>query len=122
MFDFPASPAEGALFQPSGGPLYKFSNGVWTIPSTPPVMSIGDTAPVSPIPGQLWWRSTDGASFVWFDDGTSKQWVQFNIGTFPEAPKDGKSYVRQNGVWVEQTGVVKISEGTLAVAAQTIPT
>src|SRR4051812_41129124 len=86
MFDFPASPAEGALFQPSGGPLYKFSNGVWTIPSTPPVMSISDTAPANPIPGQLWWRSTDGASFLWFDDGTSKQWIQFNISTKPGTP------------------------------------
>jgi hypothetical protein len=57
-FDFPGTPTEGQLFAPTGGPLYKYSNGVWTIPSTPPVMSISDTAPVSPIPGQLWWRSS----------------------------------------------------------------
>jgi hypothetical protein len=44
-------------------------------------MSIADTAPANPIPGQLWWRSSDGASFLWFDDGTSKQWVGFNIST-----------------------------------------
>lgn len=85
-FDFPASPAEGQLFAPSGGPLYKFTNGVWTIPSTPPVMSISDTAPANPIPGQLWWRSSDGLSFVWFDDGTSKQWVGFNVSATPYSP------------------------------------
>ena len=82
-FDFPASPAEGALFQPAGGPLYKFTNGAWTIPSTPPVMSISDTAPANPIPGQLWWESDTGNAFLWFDDGTSRQWVQFNVSSKP---------------------------------------
>lgn len=80
-FDFPASPVEGQLFNPVGGPLYKYTNGVWTIPSTPPVMSIGDTPPANPIPGQLWWDSDSGSSYIWYDDGTSKQWVQYNVAS-----------------------------------------
>jgi Collagen triple helix repeat (20 copies) len=41
---------------------------------------ISDTAPSSPQAGQLWWRSTDGNTFLWFNDGTSSQWVQQNMG------------------------------------------
>ena len=37
---------------------------------------IGDGPPASPIEGALWWRSTDGRLFIWFNDGTSSQWVQ----------------------------------------------
>jgi hypothetical protein len=29
MFDFPSSPAEGAIYAPPGGPQYQFSGGVW---------------------------------------------------------------------------------------------
>jgi hypothetical protein len=36
MMDFPASPANGALFTPApGGPTYVYSNGVWLQSSTP---------------------------------------------------------------------------------------
>jgi len=37
--------------------------------------SIGTTAPASPAVGQLWWRSDQGRLFLWYDDGTSQQWV-----------------------------------------------
>jgi len=37
--------------------------------------SIGITAPAAPAVGQLWWRSDQGRLFLWYDDGTSQQWV-----------------------------------------------
>jgi len=37
--------------------------------------AIGTTAPASPAIGQLWWRSDQGRLFLWYDDGTSQQWV-----------------------------------------------
>ena len=30
-FDFPASPSEGTVFSPAGGPVYTFTDGVWRI-------------------------------------------------------------------------------------------
>jgi hypothetical protein len=36
---------------------------------------IGAAAPLNPIPGQLWWRPTDGNLYIYYDDGTSQQWV-----------------------------------------------
>lgn len=38
--------------------------------------AISDTAPSSPVDGQLWWRSTDGVLFIRFNDGNSTQWVE----------------------------------------------
>ena len=33
------------------------------------------TPPASPVDGKLWWDSTSGNLFVFYDDGTSTQWV-----------------------------------------------
>src|SRR5688572_26330419 len=40
-----------------------------------PTLTISGTAPSSPTPGDLWWNSTTGVFFVYYDDGTSVQWV-----------------------------------------------
>jgi hypothetical protein len=42
------------------------------------VAAIGTTAPTSPAVGQLWWRSDTGRLMIWYDDGTSQQWVPAN--------------------------------------------
>lgn len=39
------------------------------------VATISDAPPVSPIAGQLWWQSSTGYMFIYFNDGTSSQWV-----------------------------------------------
>lgn len=36
---------------------------------------IGDAAPANPLPGQLWWNSADGNLYIYYNDGTSSQWV-----------------------------------------------
>ena len=38
-------------------------------------VTISDTAPSSPSPGDLWWESDSGALLVFFNDGSSSQWV-----------------------------------------------
>ena len=38
-------------------------------------VAIGTTAPGSPVAGQLWWRSDTGRLMIWYNDGTSQQWV-----------------------------------------------
>lgn len=78
-FDFPASPSEGQVFTPAGGPAYRYSSGVWTVAtSLTSFATISDGAPSSPVPGQLWWESDTGNLYIWFDDGNSQQWVQLN--------------------------------------------
>ena len=40
-----------------------------------PLIAIGTTAPASPQAGQLWWRSDTGRLMLYYNDGTSSQWV-----------------------------------------------
>ena len=46
---------------------------------------IADAAPGSPQPGQLWWESDTGNTYIWYNDGDSSQWIQQNIQTPPSA-------------------------------------
>ena len=41
---------------------------------------ISNTAPSDPDEGDLWWDSTDGNLYVYYDDGDSQQWVITNLG------------------------------------------
>jgi hypothetical protein len=34
-----------------------------------------DMAPLSPMNGDIWWDSARAELFIWYDDGTSQQWV-----------------------------------------------
>ena len=38
-------------------------------------VTVGTAAPSSPAEGDMWWDSDDGKLFVYYDDGTSQQWV-----------------------------------------------
>jgi len=38
-------------------------------------VTISATAPASPSVGSLWWDSNGGQLYLWYDDGTSQQWV-----------------------------------------------
>lgn len=46
---------------------------------------ISDTPPASPKPGQLWFESDSGNTFIWYDDGNTQQWVQVNTTSQPAA-------------------------------------
>jgi hypothetical protein len=67
------------------------------------IMYIGDSPPPSPVVGQTWYESDTGNSFVYYDDGTSIQWVPSHVGALPsgggggipEAPTDGQLYSRR---------------------------
>jgi hypothetical protein len=72
-----------------------------------------DTPPADPVINQIWWDSSSGNSFVYYNDGNSTQWVPLTLGSIggggggggvPEAPIDGKQYGRQDADWTEITG------------------
>lgn len=47
------------------------------IESTPLVVPVGDLAPTVPAPvqGALWFNSANGQLYVYYDDGTTQQWI-----------------------------------------------
>ena len=49
---------------------------------------IADAAPAGPVPGTLWFESDSGNTFIWYEDGTSNQWVQVNAGVAVGASAD----------------------------------
>ncbi len=61
-----------------------------------PSVKVQTTAPVSPNVGDLWWNTTNTVLYIYYNDGTSSQWVQVGyaelqaelaalIGAAPEA-------------------------------------
>jgi hypothetical protein len=60
---------------PMDGKYYARKDQAWAEFEAGSTVVISDTPPPSPKPGTLWWDSTIGVTFIYFDDGTSAQWV-----------------------------------------------
>lgn len=76
-FPGPAGLTVGQKFT-AAGITYTWNGTAWTmpvgiVPGGP--IYISDTAPASATPGQLWWQSSTGMLFIYYNDGTSSQWV-----------------------------------------------
>jgi len=73
--------------------------------------NVSDTPPANPVQGQIWWKSDTGETFIWYDDASADtgQWVQQSDASLPDAPADGKSYLRNTGAWQAQTGVIQVA-------------
>jgi hypothetical protein len=116
----PLTPQNGALWWDSvGTQLYVYytdpNSSEWVVANNNFTSSggggggasvtIGTTAPPTPKPGDLWWDSTAGQLYLWYDDGTSKQWTAVVNQTggggsgIAEAPADGSLYARTSGLW-----------------------
>lgn len=83
--------------------LYVLRGGTWTAITGSGgggggSISVGPTAPSTPVQGDLWWDSIGGTMYIYYIDGTSNQWViaspnvggetNTNIFTGPSAPGD----------------------------------
>ena len=63
---------------PADGVSYGRKNGAWVASVGGAVIS--DGPPPGPLtPGQLWWEADSGNTYLWYDDGSSQQWMQQNI-------------------------------------------
>jgi hypothetical protein len=72
--DFPANPTDGEVF---GSYVWSASKGVWQSreeSAAPAVVS--PVPPTTPTPGDIWVDSSDGISYVYYDDGSSGQWIE----------------------------------------------
>jgi hypothetical protein len=74
-------------------------------------MIIADAPPAGAFHGQQWWDSDAGKMYVWYNDGTSQQWVQVSgggggkaYGIPDDAPVDGLTYGRKDAAWSEVGG------------------
>ena len=110
-FQFPSSPTDGQIYTPPepGAPSYIYHTPSWQLVASHTsdgLLTISDGPPASPVPGQQWWESDTGLTYVWYDDGSgspSAQWVQTSGSGIADAPRDGKFYARKDGAWIDIT-------------------
>lgn len=122
-FDFPNSPTIGQI---ASGPgiQWQWDGAKWVVMggSTRAYNNITITSipPTSPAAGDLWWNTNDGNLYIFFNDGTSSQWVVANSSnpSMPEAPTDGRNYLRQGSSqsWLPGQPLAGVIDGSNAVA------
>jgi hypothetical protein len=77
-------------------------------------VSIDDTAPSSPSPGNLWLDTNTGILYVYFDDGNSEQWIQ-PVFPYPDTTNLATlSYVDNSVATLASISYVNNSVATLA--------
>ena len=77
--DFPTSPSNGQTFT-SGTITYTYNStaGLWNSAASGgggSSVTVSDTAPTSPSDGDQWYNSLSLKMFVYYNDGSSSQWV-----------------------------------------------
>ena len=91
VIDFPAAPANGQVFVAPNGVTYRWQStpapGLWLSSGGGASISSGDTPPSNPVANQLWFHTTMGQLFVYYDDGNTTQWVPASPNMFvPTSP------------------------------------
>lgn len=56
--------------------------------------TVSDTAPSSPQAGALWYKSSNGKTYIYYADGTSNQWVEIGENAQVTIPGHGSTHVR----------------------------
>jgi hypothetical protein len=72
---------------------------------------VSATPPASPTPGMLWFDSTGGQTYVWYDDGNTQQWV---VAVNAVASLSPATTTTLGGVMVEGTTIKAAGDGTIS--------
>lgn len=131
--NFPTSPAVGDVYT-VGNSSWVWNGVNWASGASlegtqsPPIVTISDTAPIPTTLGELWWNSSTGQLKLYYDDGTSVQWVDANSSIFTTVnyiTSDGESTLTNKTIsYVDNTltGVAPLASPTFTgtVTASTI--
>lgn len=133
----PATPWAGQpIFETDTLTPFIWSGSAWVVAGGGGSIEISATAPATPSAGDLWWDSDNGALYIYYNDGTSSQWVDaasprvFISATAPTGypgqlwldSDDGSMYVYYTdpgGVNSQWIGAVSRSGGILQVVSTT---
>lgn len=88
---------EGSLaYDTSTDMLYAFDGSAWNLTGGGGGASVttDDTAPSTPSDGDLWYDSTTGKTFVWYEDGSSDQWVEVGAASGLAIPNHASTHIR----------------------------
>jgi hypothetical protein len=76
---FPSSPTNGQIYTDTvTGNRYIFDSAksLWKFAANNVGMSVSSTPPSGIAPGAMWFNREIGRTFVYYDDGDSKQWIE----------------------------------------------
>ena len=74
--NFPDSPSNGDTTTLNGVVYtYNATAALWDTIEASISVTVSDTAPTSPSAGDQWFNSTNGSLLIYYNDGTSSQWV-----------------------------------------------
>jgi putative lipoic acid-binding regulatory protein len=78
--DRPAVPVPGMFrYNTDIGAFEGYNSTGWSAPGSS--VAINADPPLTPTAGDLWWDSSNGNLFIYYDDGDSQQWVSAVINT-----------------------------------------
>jgi len=82
---------------PSDGTTYARQSGAWAaVTAAAATITTSSTAPSSPSDGDVWYSESNGVTYVYYDDGTSSQWVA--TGAPVSSPKGASSLAELSDV------------------------
>jgi hypothetical protein len=84
VLDFPSSPVDGEAL---ASYVWSASKGVWQ--SREESATVAITSPTKPLTaknGDIWYNTSRGVTYVYYDDGSSSQWVEVLVAPGPEGP------------------------------------
>lgn len=99
--DFPGAPTDGQQWAAPNGVMYIWSavQGVWLAQGgSSNSATISSIPPAKPFVGQFWFSPDLGQTFIWYDDGSSQQWVPASPAVVPPtaAPTGSLHLVGEN--------------------------
>lgn len=57
-------------------------------------ITVSDSAPASPQSGALWYKSSSGKTYIYYNDGDTSQWVEVGAASQLVIPQHGSAHVR----------------------------
>ena len=76
---FPSSPTNGQIYADTvtgNRYVYDSTKSIWKFAANSVGMSVSSTPPSNVAPGAMWFNREIGRTFVYYDDGDSKQWIE----------------------------------------------
>ena len=132
QLNLPLNPVVGQSWLSPDNVLYRWSGRAWetgdpivfvgaraaapTVTRTPTI-TMGPLPPDVIVPGDLWFNTEKGYLYIFYDDGSTTQWIVANPGqgtlegppgqtgapgrdgVMADAPDDGREYIRQDQAW-----------------------
>ena len=103
--NFPDSPTNG---QEHLGYVWDATNNVWNrLPTLPALdlVNFSAVAPSNPQDGQFWFDTTAGKMYVYYNDGSSAQWVSTLGGLVGQTGTEGQILVHNGTEWLPSDGI-----------------